>query len=54
MIEVGVPLVVDRLNDVLGDFSATEVAQLTALLMRMIARLETSVDVAASATRARP
>ena len=53
MIEVGIPLVVDRLNDVLGDFTSTEVAQLTSLLTRMIARLETSIDVAASSVRTR-
>jgi len=54
MIEVGIPLVVDRLNDVLADFTEAEVAELTALLIRMIARLETSIDVAASTSRARP
>jgi len=54
MIDVGIPLVVDRLNDVLGDFTAAEVAQLTALLTRMIFRLETSIHIAAPATRPRP
>jgi len=50
MIEVGLPLVVDRLNEVLGHFSATEVALLTSLLARMIARLETSMDISAAAS----
>lgn len=36
------PLVVERLNHALADFSAADVATLTALLKRLIARLETA------------
>jgi len=52
-IDAGIPLVVDRLNDVLGDFTSAEVSTLTSLLSRMIARLETSMDDAAHGSRSR-
>ncbi len=40
MIETHLPLVVARLNHALSDFTPAEVATLTSLLTRMIARLE--------------
>jgi DNA-binding MarR family transcriptional regulator len=45
MIERHLPLVVDRLNHALSDFTPAEVATLTSLLTRMIARLEESPAV---------
>ena len=42
MIEGHLPLVVERLNHALSDFTPAEVATLTSLLTRMIARLEES------------
>jgi len=41
MVHANLPLVVDRLNHALADFTPAEVETLTSLLTRMIARLET-------------
>ena len=50
-VQAMVPLVVDRLNDALGDFSAAEVATLAKLLRRMTARLEAHDPPCAPAAR---
>ena len=53
MVETRLPLVVDRLNDVLADFSPAEVTLLTSLLSRMILRLERTDAAPVAATRVR-
>jgi DNA-binding MarR family transcriptional regulator len=53
MIDVSLPRVVGLLNDALADFTPAEVGMLTALLTRMIARLEAG-DRDTDADRGRP
>jgi DNA-binding MarR family transcriptional regulator len=43
MVESLIPTVVDKLNEVLGDFSGAEVAELTRLLNKFIAGLNTAI-----------
>jgi DNA-binding MarR family transcriptional regulator len=43
MVESLIPTVVDKLNEVLGDFSSAEVAELTRLLNKFIAGLNTAI-----------
>ena len=49
MIESLVPLVVDKLNLALTDFSREEVTELTRLLIKLNTRLEATLDPRASA-----
>ncbi len=53
-IETNLPLVVDRLNQALADFTPAEVAAFTSLLTRMIARLEFESAGTAHAAEAHP
>ncbi len=48
VIESLVPLVVDRLNQALADFSSAEVQEFTRLLLKLNSTLQTTVEPAAS------
>jgi DNA-binding MarR family transcriptional regulator len=51
-IEVLLPLVVDKLNDALGDFSTAEVEELTRLLLKLNDRLQTVAEPVGAAAEA--